>query len=84
MIKNNHLATNLEYLRENKGVTLADMAKLCGLSGRSSYAAYEHGAAEPKIDVLIKLADYFGVTLHHLVLVDMAEAQITPDELMKL
>lgn len=64
----NNLAKNLKELRKEKGLTLEFMSKKIGLSGKSSYQAYENGRAEPQIKTLIKLAKFFKVTLDELII----------------
>lgn len=63
----NNLAKNLKSLRKEKGLTLEFMSKKMGLSGKSSYYAYEEGRAEPQIKTLIKLAKFFKVTIDTLI-----------------
>jgi transcriptional regulator with XRE-family HTH domain len=54
------LAKNLTDLRNEKGITQGDLAKVIGIS-RSTYAGYEKGKSEPTASILIKLADFFQV-----------------------
>ncbi|WP_241243639.1 helix-turn-helix domain-containing protein [Caldicellulosiruptor changbaiensis] len=55
----------LKELREEKGLTQAELAKELGISVQNlSY--YENGR-EPKYELLIKIADYFGVTVDYLI-----------------
>lgn len=64
----NNLSDNLKTLRLNKGYSLAEIADLIGLKGKTSYYAYEINKAEPGIDRLIKLANIFGVSIDELIL----------------
>ena len=57
---------NLIKLREEKGLRQIDMSKIIGLS-RQAYCSYENGNREPDITTLIKLADYFNVTVDYLI-----------------
>ncbi|WP_237738175.1 helix-turn-helix domain-containing protein [Caldicellulosiruptor sp. F32] len=55
----------LKELREERGLTQAELAKELGISVQNlSY--YENGR-EPKYELLIKIADYFGVTVDYLI-----------------
>jgi transcriptional regulator with XRE-family HTH domain len=61
-----NFATNLEILRKNKGLTQEDMAQFLGMS-RPGYHRYEKATGEPTIETLIKLADFFSVSIDELV-----------------
>ena len=56
---------NLKKLRKNLGLTQEEIAsKLC--LARSTYRNYENNEREPNIETLIKIADYFDVSLDYL------------------
>jgi len=61
-----NLATRLIELKEKNNVLQKDIANSVGLSLRS-YQRYEYGERNPTSDILIKLADYFDVSLDYLV-----------------
>lgn len=54
-----------EYRKKNK-LTQAEAGKIIGKSG-TGYGHYETGVNEPDINSLIKLADFYKVTLDELV-----------------
>lgn len=56
----------LKMLRMDRGLLQKDMSAFLGVD-RTTYVKYESGASEPPIAVLVKLADYFGVTIDYLV-----------------
>ncbi len=56
----------LKQLRLALNRTQAQMAELLGITVRG-YRNYELGAREPELSVLIKLADYFEISLDELV-----------------
>lgn len=56
----------LKNLRLMLNCTQVQMAELLGITVRG-YRNYELGAREPELSVLIKLADYFKVSLDELV-----------------
>ena len=60
------LQKQLQELRKEKGITQAAAGKDLGLS-RSTIAGYETKGREPGIDMLIRLADYYNVTIDYLV-----------------
>jgi len=65
------IAHNLKYLRTQvKKETQDKIAKSLSIS-RSSWVDYESGRASPKADVLIKIADYFQVSIDDLLKVDL-------------
>lgn len=65
-----YLAQNLRYLREKKGLSQRECAEIFGLSG-SAVAMWEQDQRKPDIEMIIRLAKYFGVTLDDLVLRDL-------------
>lgn len=65
--------SNIKYIRELYGITQEDMANYLGFSGKSSISLIESGKTEISVDNLIKLADYFGLTLDQLVKQDLSK-----------
>lgn len=65
-----YLAQNLKYLREQKGFNQRDFSADLGLS-RATIGNWETGERTPDIKMIIRLAEYFGVTLDDLVLRDL-------------
>lgn len=55
----------LKELREDQGMTQTDLANLLNIS-RTSISGYETEANDPSIDILIKIADIFNVSLDYL------------------
>ena len=55
----------LKELRRKKGITQEEVAKENNISN-VTYGRYELEKREPDIETLIKLADYYGVTLDYL------------------
>ena len=66
-------ALNLKYLRKKHGMTQQEMAGLLGYRGKQGYNAIETGKAKPTIDILEKLADFFGVTIDQIVIQDLSQ-----------
>lgn len=67
------LKENLFFLRKGRKKTLKYMAAMLGLSGKTSYYAYEQGRAEPKIETLIKLSDFFNISIDKLIKTDLKQ-----------
>lgn len=60
------ISENLKTLRKLKGKTQQQIAKILNVS-QNAYCKYELGAAEPNIDTLKFLANYFGVSVDYLI-----------------
>ena len=56
----------LTKLRKDKNLTQEQVANYLNKS-QSTYQHYENQRAEPSIETLCKLADFYGVTLDYLV-----------------
>ncbi|HEX4886800.1 MAG TPA: LexA family transcriptional regulator [Luteibaculaceae bacterium] len=65
-----HIHSNLKILRTRRGRTQAELAEALGMT-RSQIAGYEH-AINPTIDALLKLSDYFQVTVDTLLKADLS------------
>ena len=61
-----NLSERLQVLKKEKKLLQKDIAKSTGLSLRA-YQYYERGQSDPTSAVLLKLADYFNVSLDYLV-----------------
>lgn len=55
----------LKELRTEKKVSQATIADYLGIT-QPAYANYERGIRKPDPEILLKLADYFGVSVDHL------------------
>lgn len=55
----------LKNLRTGRGLTQSRLGAAVGLS-KAVISKYENGMGYPTFDVLIRIADYFGVTTDHL------------------
>lgn len=58
-------AERIKELRENMNVSQSKLANDL-LIGQSTMSEYENGVKQPPISVLIKIADYFNVSLDYL------------------
>lgn len=56
---------NIKDIRLRKGLTQSEVASALGVSS-VVYSRYETGKRQPSIDVLIQMADVFGVTVDYL------------------
>ena len=55
----------LTDLRNEKNLSQAAVAKELGIGART-YQYYEYGEREPHLSTLIRIADFYGVTLDYL------------------
>ena len=60
------LAKRLKQCRKEKGFTQREVAIYCDITEKT-YQNYELMTREPKLDVLLKIADVFHVSLDYLV-----------------
>lgn len=65
-----YFATNLSYLRNKKNMTQKDVSELIGTC-QQTIGHYECGYREPHIKNLLKLAQFFGVTVDDLISKDL-------------
>lgn len=61
-----YLSKNIKYLREKAGLNQSEMADKFYIT-RSALGFWENGVREPSIEMIVRLADFFGVTLDQLV-----------------
>lgn len=55
----------LRLLRNKKNKSQTEMAEILNVS-RQAYNFYENGVREPKLDMIIKMADFFDVSVDYL------------------
>ncbi len=56
---------NLKSIREDKDIKQKDIAKILSVS-QNTYSQYETGVIALTAEVLIKLADFYGVSVDYL------------------
>ena len=64
---------NLRYLRSKYDMTHKDIADLLGYRRKQRYVAIETGKASASVEDLVKLADFFGVTMDQLIKQDLSK-----------
>lgn len=74
-----HLARNIKQLRDARGLTQQQMAKLSGLP-RATWANLETGAANPTLVVLHRVALSLQVSIEELISRPRTSAQLYPKE----
>lgn len=63
------VAERVKYLREQKGLTQADLAKQLGIT-RSSVNAWEMGISVPSTQYIVEIANLFKVSTDYILGVD--------------
>lgn len=71
----------LRELRKGKGISLKELGSIIGVA-ESTMSLYESGKRQPDYETLLKLAEYYGVTVDYL-LRGSQEEQL-PEELVIL
>ena len=62
---NEIFCATFKHLRESRELTQSELAKRLEVS-RSALGMYEQGHREPDFETLLRIADFFGVTLDYL------------------
>ena len=75
----NNLPHNIRFLRKSKGLSQTDLADHLGIN-RSNIAAYESKNVEPRLSLIIDIADYFNISLRSLIEEPLSEDN--PPELL--
>lgn len=57
---------HLVFLREKRGISQKDLANIIGISTHA-YQRFEYAEREPRLSVLIALADFYDISLDELV-----------------
>jgi len=73
---------NIRELREAKALSQTALADLIGLK-RGNISSYEKGLAQPNIQNLIKLSNFFQISIDHLVREDLSEAALQEESFLK-
>ena len=55
------IADNIKRLRDQYGLTQADLGEIAGVSDKAVWT-WENGTATPRMGAVQKLADHFGIT----------------------
>ncbi len=72
----------LRELRKSKGISLKELGSIVGVA-ESTMSLYENGKRQPDYETLLKLAEYFGVTVDYL-LRGGNDLECLPEELVIL
>lgn len=61
-----NFSEHLVFLREKRKISQKELAKAIGISVHA-YQRFEYGEQEPRLSVLVALADFYGLSLDELV-----------------
>ncbi len=64
-MKQNEIGTNLKLLREEMKLTQRQLGVKLGVCNQT-VSFWENGSREPDLDMLVKIAGYFGVSTDYL------------------
>ncbi|WKK82422.2 helix-turn-helix domain-containing protein [Marivirga arenosa] len=64
------ISENIKFLRKERGLSQTAMAESVGLK-RGNIASYEKELAQPSIENLVKIADFFNIDIHQIVNEDL-------------
>ena len=66
MIHLSNFPKRLKKLREEKGLTMAELSREIGAISQASLSHYETGTRKPGLDILMELANFFNCSLDYL------------------
>jgi len=66
-----YIHSNLKFLRGKMGLTQTELAEQLELN-RSSVNNYENKLADPPLELMIRIADFFGIALDSMLRIDLA------------
>ncbi len=72
MLDNNHIPSNIRFLRAIAGLSQEQLAKEVNLN-RGNITSYERGVAKPAIETLKRIADFFNIDLMHVIQTDLTK-----------
>ena len=78
----NYFKTNLKYLRKRFDLTQSELALQLN-TGQSTIATWENGSSSPDVDNLIKFYRTFNISIHSLIIDDMAHGNLITDDHVK-
>ena len=67
----------LRILRKNKGLSMKELGEIIGVA-ESTVSQYETGKREPDFETLLKLGEYFNVSVDYLLRGDIAQNENPP------
>jgi len=69
------IGSNLKKIRHTKGLSQQAFADVFGIT-RGNISSYEENRAEPKVEVIIRIANYFSIPLENILTKDLSINEI--------
>ena len=66
-----YLSSNIKYLRKSDGLTQARLSEILGYKSLNTVEKWEAGKNMPPLDTMIRLSEFFEVSLDDLVFTDL-------------
>ncbi|MFM2037286.1 MAG: hypothetical protein RL432_225 [Bacteroidota bacterium] len=66
-----NIGNNIKILRKRKGKSQEEMSLELGMN-RSTYSGYENNIAQPNLESILKISQYFGLTIEDLISKDFS------------
>ena len=76
-MKKTSFGKNLEFLRKKAGLNQAQMADSIGFK-RTTWAGYESNKSLPKVEDLMTISEYFGISESELLHIDISDVGFSP------
>lgn len=70
----NYLATNLSELRNQNELTQSKMQEKLKIK-RNTWSNWENSVSEPSVEEIVRIAQFFGVTIDDLLLTDLRNSK---------
>ena len=70
----------LKKIRKEKKYSQLKVAFALSIS-REALSHYENGKRSPDVDMLVKMSDYFDVSIHYLITGEEFKSKITPKQI---
>ena len=77
------ITTELKKLRTKNNLSMSKIADSLGIP-KGTYATYEYGTREPNIEMINKIADFYGVSVDSLLGRDTKDANTLIEEIEEL
>lgn len=73
-MKSIFFGSNLRWLRESRGLKQAEMLDLIEVK-RSTWSGYEKNSSKPNFEDLLRIAEYFDISINDLIYSDLSSVQ---------
>lgn len=81
-MKNNFLGNNLKYLREKNNIYQNQLANYLNVD-QSTIAKWENKTREPNLDYIVKIANYFNISIGDFIILDLSKNNKCDEEIKR-